>query len=36
MNNIVLDLPFCHLDDASFNLARYELTYGQLTMIMTV
>jgi hypothetical protein len=36
INNIVLDLPFCHLDDASFNLAMYELTYGQLTMIMTV
>jgi hypothetical protein len=30
MNNIVLDLPFCHLDDASFNLAMYELTYGSI------
>lgn len=25
-----LDLPFCHLNDASFNLAMYELTHGSL------
>ena len=28
--NPVLDLPFCHLIDASFNLAMYELTHCSL------
>ena len=28
--DFVLDLPFCHLNDASFNLAMYELTHGSL------
>lgn len=25
MNNIALDLPFCHLDDASFNLSNVRI-----------
>jgi hypothetical protein len=28
--DFVLDLPFCHLNDASFNLAMYERTNGSL------
>jgi hypothetical protein len=28
--DFVLDLPFCHLNDDSFNLAMYELTRGSL------